>query len=57
MNYYFNVKETEAHDEEMAIYDAKNLIEAKEMFAGDHPEDVENITFISSDEEGYGATV
>lgn len=49
MNYYFYVKETEKHDQEMAIYEADDLAEAKKMFAEDHPEDIENITGISSD--------
>jgi len=56
MNYYFTVKETEKHDQELAVYDAKDLKEAKEMFAGDHPEDVKNITSINREGEIVEAT-
>ena len=51
MDYYFNVKETEAHDEELAVIEAGSLAEAKKIFAGDHPEDVKNVYAISSDED------
>lgn len=46
MNYYFWVRETDKHDRELAIYDAKSLKEAKKEFALDHPEDVNNVSEI-----------
>ena len=51
MIYYFNVKATEAHDEELAVIEAENLEEAKRIFIGDHPEDVKNVYAVSSDED------
>jgi hypothetical protein len=52
MEYQFGVEETDKHDGEVAGYEANSLEEAKEMFASDHPEDVEHITCITSD-NGY----
>ncbi len=56
MNYYFTVKETEKHDQELGVYEADNLEEAKKMFAMDHPEDVENIISINREGEIVEAT-
>ena len=51
MNYYFNVKATEKHDEEMAVIKARSLKQAKKEFASTFPEDINNIEHISSDKE------
>jgi hypothetical protein len=48
----FGVKATEDHDIEVAEVEAKNLKEAKKKFAERHPEDIENVDVITSD-DGY----
>jgi hypothetical protein len=52
--YYFNVKATESHDEELAIIEAKSLVEAIKEFGALHPEDIENIESITSDADQNG---
>ncbi len=52
MEYQFGVKATKKHDEEVAVFEAKSLKEAKKMFAQSFPEDVKNIDAITSD-NGY----
>jgi hypothetical protein len=47
MKFYFWVKETDKHDEELEIIIARNLTQAKKEFAGMHPDDVNNIDSIS----------
>lgn len=49
MIFYFNVRETEAHDEELDIIEAKTLEEAKKEFADRHPEDVKNLYAITEE--------
>jgi hypothetical protein len=51
-NYQFAVKATDKHDEEIAEIEAESLEEAKRKFKESFPEDVDNITVITSD-EGY----
>lgn len=51
MNYYFSVKETKKHDQELAVIEADNLEEAKKEFTLAFPEDKNNIVGISSDIE------
>ena len=52
MNYQFVVKKKKAHDYEIDTIEAGSLKEAKRLFAERHPEDVKNITIISS-ENGF----
>ena len=51
-NYQFLVKETDNHDEEVAVIEAKDLKEAKKIFIKTYPEDEKNIEIITSD-NGY----
>jgi hypothetical protein len=48
MNYQFSVKATEAHDGELAEFEADSLEEAIKMFADSFPEDIGNIECITS---------
>lgn len=50
MNYQFGVNETDKHDGEVATIEAESLDEAKKKFAESFPEDVDNVTLITSDE-------
>ncbi len=45
--YYFNISETDKHDEELEIIEANSLEVAKKEFAERHPEDVKNIYAIT----------
>jgi hypothetical protein len=47
MNYQFSVKATEAHDDELAQFEADSLEEAVKMFAESFPEDIRNIECIT----------
>lgn len=49
MIYYFGVKETEAHDQELDIIEADSVEQAKKIFAENHPEDVKNLDYINED--------
>lgn len=50
--FYFWVAETEEHDVELETIDAGSLEDAYKEFAEMHPEDIDNITSITSDATG-----
>ncbi len=52
MEYIFGVRATDKHDYEVASIEADSLKEAKQEFAKDFPEDINNIACITSD-KGY----
>lgn len=45
--FYFWVKETDQHDRELDVIEAKNLEQAKKEFNQRHPEDIKNIEGIT----------
>lgn len=49
--YYFNVRATDKHDSESAIINAKSLREAKEQFADQFPDDIDNIELIATGDD------
>lgn len=49
--YFFTIKETDLHDQELDMIEAHNLEEARKVFASNHPEDVNNVTSICIEDE------